>query len=88
MDYYHPLSDFLEFGSAEKQVLKSRLQKLEDKAKVPTRKAHSLVQYKECKEKHLDVSQCYHKVRVLLNQYGQKCISNIYPVEYIRWKRK
>ena len=62
MDFFHPLSSFLEFDTQQKQTFKARLQKLQGRAHIPTRKAHSLVQYKECKENKLGVQDCYRKV--------------------------
>lgn len=69
MDFVEPLSDFLEFSGQQKQILKKRLQQLQGSAALPTRKAHSLVQYKECKDKQLGVSDCYQKIEKKVDRF-------------------
>jgi hypothetical protein len=62
--FLEPLSDFLELDSKAKQVLKGRLSK---SGKLPSRKAHKLTQYNECKTHNLAEEVCYKKVNKQYN---------------------
>ena len=48
------------------QALKNRLSK---KGKVPSRKAHKLTQYSECKAHNLGEEACYNKISTLLDGF-------------------
>eukprot|EP01032_Pedospumella_encystans_P023735 gene23735-26858_t len=64
--FLEPLSAFLELSPASKLALKGRLSK---KGRMPSRKAHKLTQYKECKAAGLDEEACYRKISTLMDEF-------------------
>lgn len=66
MAYIEPLSQFLQLDKIQKDALTKRLSK---KGKMPSRKAHKLTQYRQCKDSHLSEAACYQKVRSLIVIY-------------------
>lgn len=64
--YINPLASFLELGPAEKEALRKRLSK---KGRMPSRKAHKLTQYAECKDAGLTEQPCYQHVSALLDDF-------------------
>jgi hypothetical protein len=64
--FIEPLSAFLELNEKAKQTLKSRLQK---KGKFPSRKQHTLTQFKHCKDANLQEKACSAKITKLLDTF-------------------
>eukprot|EP01034_Spumella_vulgaris_P024632 gene24632-31000_t len=66
--FIEPLSQFLELDKGSREIIKKRLTK---NGKAPSRKAHKLSQYAECKNsaKELSEQQCYEKISTLLEDF-------------------
>lgn len=64
--YVNPLASFLELGPTEKEALRKRLSK---KGRMPSRKAHKLTQYAECKDAGLTEQPCYQHVSSMLDAF-------------------
>jgi len=64
--YLEPLSQFMELSNEAKTILKQRLGK---PGKLPSRKAHKLDQYEECKSEKLTGAGCYQKVHKIVDSF-------------------